>query len=156
MRLPKHFWLGAGFIGSSVVFIIVEKLTGFEFFYHLAAIPIEVMVAVFIVERALQRHDHREKRRQLMFIKSHLFRSEMRDLFLADFAAFKAPAFTMAEIRIAPLDKLKGMRLQAEAIEYKSPEAMEPVILEYAKAERVWRNFMERPSPSISRRYSAT
>ena len=144
MRLPKHFWLRAGFIGSSALFIVIERLTGFEFFYHLAAIPIEVMVAVFIVERALQKHDRREKRRQLMFIKSHLFRSEMRSLFLADFAALKAPAPTMEEIRTASLEDLKGMRLKAKAVEYRSPEDMEPVILEYVKAERVWRNFMER------------
>jgi len=144
MRLPKHFWLGAVFIGSSALFIVIERLTGYEFFYHLAAIPIEVMVAVFIVERALQKHDRREKRRQLMFIKSHLFRSEMRGLFLADFAALKAPALTMDEIRIASLEDLKGMRLKAKAVEYKSPEDMEPVILEYVKAESVWHNFMER------------
>ena len=144
MRLPKHFWLGAVFIGSSALFIVIERLTGYEFFYHLAAIPIEVMVAVFIVERALQKHDRREKRRQLMFIKSHLFRSEMRGLFLADFAALKAPALTMDEIRTASLEDLKGMRLKAKAVEYKSPEDMEPVILEYVKAESVWHNFMER------------
>lgn len=144
MRLPKHFWLVAGFIGFSVLFIVIERLTHFEFFYHLAAIPLEVMVAVFIVERTLQKRESREKRRQLMFIKSHLFRSEMRSLFLADFAALKAPALSMEEIRTASLEDLKGMRQKANAVEYKSPEDMEPVILEYVKAERVWRNFMER------------
>jgi len=144
MRLPKHFWLGAVFIGSSALFIVIERLTGFEFFYHLAAIPIEVMVAVFIVEKALQKHARREKRRQLMFIKSHLFRSEMRHLFLADFAALKAPSLNMDEIRTASLEELKGMRLKTKTVEYKSPEDMESVIVEYVKAERVWRNFMER------------
>lgn len=144
MRLPKHFWLGAMFIGSSALFIVIERLTGFEFFYHLAAIPIEVMVAVLIVEKALQRHARREKRRQLMFIKSHLFRSEMRHLFLADFAALKTPALSMDEIRTASLEELKGMRLKTKTVEYKSPEDMESVIVEYVKAERVWRNFMER------------
>ena len=144
MRLPKHFWLGAVFIGSSALFIVIERLTGFEFFYHLAAIPIEVMVAVLIVEKALQRHARREKRRQLMFIKSHLFRSEMRHLFLADFAALKTPALSMNEIRTASLEELKGMRLKTKTVEYKSPEDMESVIVEYVKAERVWRNFMER------------
>jgi hypothetical protein len=68
----------------------------------------------------------------------------MRDLFLEDFAALKAPALNMDEMRAASLDELKEMRLKAETVEYKSPEAMEPVILEYVKAERVWRNFMER------------
>jgi hypothetical protein len=50
----------------------------------------------------------------------------------------------MEEIRTASLEELKGMRLKAKAVEYRNPEDMEPVILEYVKAERVWRNFMER------------
>ncbi len=144
MRSLTSPWLYAAFIAAAILFIVLERLTHFEFLYHLAAIPIEVMVAVFIVERALEKRESREKRRQLMFIKSHLFRSEMRDLFLADFAALKSPALTMAGIRAASLEELRKMRRAADTVEYKGPEEMETVIMEYVRAERIWRSFMER------------
>jgi hypothetical protein len=132
------------FFAVSAVFLVAEKLTHFEFLYHLAAIPIEIMAAVLIVERALEKQASREKRRQLMFIKSHLFRSDMRGLFLADFAALKSPALTLSGIREADLAELKAMLREAQTVEFKSPETVESAILEYVKAERVWHAFMER------------
>jgi hypothetical protein len=103
-----------------------------------------VLVAVFLVEKLLEKHENREKRRQLMYIKSYMFRSEMRHLFLANFQALKSPALTMSRIKNATLEELLEMRHKAETVEYKSPEAMEPVIMEYVRAESVWHNFKER------------
>lgn len=111
---------------------------------HLAAIPLEILVGIFIVERFLERREKKEKRRMLMFIKSYLFRSEMLNLFIANFNALKFPAITMVKIKNATLEELKQMREEANTIEYKSPETMEPVIMEYVKAEHVWHNFRER------------
>ena len=134
----------AVFPAVSFFFLIVEHLTHIEFFLHLAAIPLEVMVAVFIVERFLERRERRDKRRQLMFIKSYMFRSDMRNLFIANFAALKSPAVTMAGIRAASIHELQKMRREAEEVEYRAPEDMEPVIMEYVKAQHVWKSFMER------------
>ncbi|UJS20395.1 MAG: hypothetical protein L3J18_16105 [Candidatus Brocadia sp.] len=92
----------------------------------------------------LERREKREKRRQLLFIKSYLFRSEMLNLFLANFNALKFPALTMTRIKNATLDELKQMRKEADTIEYHSLEAMEPVIMEYVNAEQVWHSFKER------------
>ena len=131
-------------ISTSILFLALEEVTHIEFFFHLAAIPLEVLLAVFIIEKILERQTTRAKRRQLMFIKSFLFRSEMRNLFLANFEALKSPALTMSKIHGASLEELRRMRREAERLEYKSPQAMEPVILEYAKARGVWLNFMER------------
>ena len=78
-----------------------------------------------------------------MLIKSYLFRSEMRNLFIANFNALKYPSLTMAKIRNSTLDELRKMREEADAIEYRSLEAMEPVIMEYVKAQHVWQNFMD-------------
>lgn len=111
---------------------------------HLAAIPLEILVGIFIVERFLEKREKKEKRRMLMFIKSYLFRSEMLNLFIANFNALKFPAITMVKIKNATLEELKQMRKEANTIEYKSPETMEPVIMEYVKAEHVWHNFRER------------
>lgn len=79
-----------------------------------------------------------------MFIKSYLFRSEMLNLFLANFNAVKFPSPTMSRIKNATLEELKQMQKEAGTIEYQSLEAMEAVIMEYIKAEQVWHSFMER------------
>ena len=129
-------------VSAALVFLYVEKVTHEEFFLHLAAIPLEVLLAIFIVERLLERRAAREKRRQLMFIKSHLFRAEMRSLFIRNFKALKSPALTMSGIKNASLAELKRMREEAEKIEYQSLVAMEPVIMEYVKARHVWQQFL--------------
>jgi hypothetical protein len=143
-RIIKNIEFYVLLIAASAVFLLVEHLTHIEFFLHLAAIPLEILVAVFIVELFLEKKENKEKRRQLMYIKSYLFRTEMRDLFIANFEALKSPALTMTKIKNGSLDELKGMREDANSIEYKSVEAMEPVIMEYVRAERVWHNFLER------------
>ena len=144
MNLRKNIGIYLLFIAASALFLIVERLTHVEFFLHLAAIPIEVMVAVFIVEKFLERREQGEKRRQLMFIKSYMFRSDMRNLFIANFHALQSPAISFARIRSAGLEELKEMRRMAERVEYRSPPAMESVVMEYVKAQPVWMSFMER------------
>jgi hypothetical protein len=144
MKPLKAFSFYAVFPAVSAVFLIIEHLTHIEFFLHLAAIPIEVMVAVFIVERLLERKENRDKRRQLMFIKSTMFRSDMRSLFIANFEALKMPAINLARIRAASLEELRRMREEAEKVEYKSAEDTESVIMEYVRSQHVWKSFMER------------
>lgn len=112
--------------------------------FHLSAIPLEILVGVFIVGKFLERKEKKEKRRQLMFIKSYLFRSEMLNLFLTNFHALQFPALTMSRIKNATIAELKQMRKEADTIAYQSLEAMEPVIMEYVKAEQVWHSFKER------------
>lgn len=144
MKIAKNAFLYLSFIAASVLFLIIEQLTHIEFFLHLAAIPIEILVAVFIVERLLERRELKEKRRQLMFIKSTMFRSDMRNLFITNFANLKSPALSMSKIKSASLKELQQMRREAEKIEYQSLESMEPIIMEYVNAQRVWVSFMER------------
>ena len=140
----KNIEYYAVLLAASVVFLVIQRLTHIEFFLHLAAIPIEILAAVFIVEKFLEKRETKEKRRQLMYIKSYLFRSEIRDLFIANFHALKSPPLSVSKIKDASLEELRQMRVAAEKIEYASPEAMEPVITEYVRAERVWNSFLER------------
>ena len=144
MKTTKNIIAYIILIATSPLFLFIEHLTHIEFMLHLAAIPLEILVGVFLVEKFLEKREKREKRRQLMFIKSYLFRSEMLNLFLANFEALKFPAATMSKIKNASVEELKQMRKDANIIEYKSLEAMEPVIMEYVKAEQVWHNFKER------------
>jgi len=144
MRKSKTIVFTIALLAASAAFIGLENWTKWEFFWHLAAIPLEILIAVFIVESLLERHEARARRQQLMYIKSTMFRSQMRDLFIADYAALKSPALTMKDIREASLEELRAMRRKAEKVEYTSLGALEPVIEEYVAAEPVWNAFRER------------
>ena len=143
MKLRENVLIYVLLVGASAAFLLLQHLTHIEFMFHLAAIPLEVLVVVFIVERFLENREKKEKRKQLMYIKSCLFRSEMRDLFVANFNTLKSPSLTMAEIKNSTLDELKRMREDANTVEYKSLEEMEPIIMEYVNAQSVWQNFMD-------------
>ncbi len=143
MKLRERILIYIILIAATVIFLIIEKLTHIEFMLHLAAIPLEVLVVVFIVEKYLEGKEKREKRKQLGYIKSCLFRSEMHNLFLANFKALKEPDISMQRIKNSNLDELKKMREEANRVEYKSLEEMEPVIMEYVDARSVWHNFMD-------------
>lgn len=144
LETVKNVELYFALVAASGIILIFHHYIHYEFLYHLAAIPLDILIAVFIVEKYLEHHEQREKRRQLMYIKSFMFRSDMRNLFITNFHALKTPSLTMTRIKAASLDELRAMRTAAEKIEYKSLKAMEPVILEYVRAESVWHNFMER------------
>jgi hypothetical protein len=144
LQTVKNVELYFGLVAASGIILIFHHYLHLEFLLHLAAIPLDILIAVLIVERYLENHEQKEKRRQLMYIKSFMFRSEMRNLFITNVHALKTPALTMTRIKAASVDELRAMRTAAEEIEYKSLEAMEPVIMEYVKAESVWHSFMER------------
>lgn len=132
-------------LGSiSLLFLLIEYMTHLEFMFHLSAIPLEILLGVFIVGNFLEKREKKERRRQLMFIKSCVFRSELLNLFIVNFDALKFPSLTMSKIRNATLEEMRQMRKEADTIEYQSPEMMEPVIMEYVKAEQVWHSFKER------------
>jgi hypothetical protein len=122
------YWKGAD--------ILVSAIDG------LTALPIIVLVVVFLMGVLMENRDKRARKQQLMFLKSCMFRLEMRNLYIANFRALKSPALTFFAIRAATLTELKQMREEANAIEYRSVEAIEPVIMEYANAQDVWRSFM--------------
>jgi hypothetical protein len=138
----SNFFIYIILLVTPVIILIIEHFTHIEFLLHVAAIPIEVLVAVFIVEMYLESRQKKDRRRQLMHIKSCMFRLEMRNLFVTNFLALKTPPLTITAIKTATLHELRKMREQANIIQYQSLEAMEPVIMEYVAAQSVWRNFM--------------
>lgn len=128
----------------SLIFLYVAETTHIEFFLHLAAIPLEVLLAVFVVEKIMEKREIRRKKKELMYLKSYLFRSGMRRLFIANFASLKTPPISIKNIINGSLEELTAMRHQAESVEYKGPQEIEKVVMEYVKAEPVWINFMNR------------
>lgn len=144
MNTSTRILLSAGLVLVSGLFILLEGRTGWEFFWHLAAIPLEILFAVLLVEALLEAREVRSRRHQMMLIKSYVFRSELRDLFIANFAALKTPALTLEDIQKASLAQLREFRRRVERIEYQSLDAMEPVVDAYVAAEPVWHAFRER------------
>ena len=109
----------------------------------LAPIPIIVLVVVFLFGFLVEHRANRSSKQQLMFIKSLMFRLELRDLYIADFLAMSSPTLTFTRMRTATISELKEMRKEAESIAYGSLEATETVIMEYVKAQGAWRSFMD-------------
>lgn len=144
MRISKNLGFILVLLVLSLIFLYVEETTHIEFFLHLAAIPLEVLLAVFVVEKILEKREVRRKKKELMYLKSYLFRSGMRRLFIANFAALKSPPITIRGIMDGSLDELTDMRRRAESVSYECHEAMEEVVMEYVRAEPVWINFMNR------------
>lgn len=143
MRIRHNILIYIVLIASAAIFLFIQRLTHIEFLLHVAAIPLEVLVAVFVVERFLENRKNKERRRQLMLIKSCMFRLEMRNLFISNLIAIKSPSITMSKIKAATLAEMNKMREDAETIEYKSLDMMEAIIMEYTNIQHIWRNFMD-------------
>ena len=131
-------------VSLSGLFLYIQYATQNEFMFHLAAIPLEVLLALFIVQRFLENTRNQDKRRQLMYIKSYLFRAELCDLYISSFRALTYPIITMKQIKNSTLEELNQIRQEAVNTKYESLEAMDQVINEYIKSQHVWHDFMER------------
>jgi len=143
MKTPEKIMIYIILLALTVIFFYIERLTHIEFLLHVAAIPLDALIIVFIVERFLHHREMQGKRRQLMYIKSYLFRSDMRNLFMLNFRALESPPITLSQIKNASLRELKKMREAANKVGYKSADLMEPLINEYVKTQMVWQNFLD-------------
>jgi hypothetical protein len=132
-----------GLPALSALSLWLEHLTHFEFLLHVAAIPLEILAGAFLVERWLARKEKDGKRQQLMYLKSYLFRSEMRNVFISNFSALARPAISLEWIRDASLPDLVRTRDGITTLDYQSPAAIEEVLGEYARARHVFHTFME-------------
>ncbi|NUO09409.1 MAG: hypothetical protein HUU08_12150 [Candidatus Brocadia sp.] len=145
-KFTKKAWLYISLITASSFFLYIFYATHVEFMLHVAAIPLEVLLGALLIERLLERKEKAEKFNQLMYIKSCLYRSEMRNLYITNFSSLKFPVITMAKVKNASLEELKQMRRDADHLEYFSLDAMELVIGEYVSAYHVFHDFMDRAS----------
>lgn len=142
-RRLVYVLIGTGLPALSAFFLWLEHVTHFEFLLHVAAIPLEILLGAVIVERGLARKEKEGKRRQLMYIKSYLFRSEMREVFISNFGALLAPPITLRKIRAGDVSELRRMRDEVTDVAYASDEEMERVVLEYVRARHAFNVFME-------------
>ena len=127
----------------SLLFLYLEKLTHVEFLLHVAAIPLEILAGALLVDRYLAWRERQRRARQLLFIKSCLFRSDLRSLYLTNFGALEEPRITLQGIETASQSQLTAWLDQLKDAKYRSPEAMETVVDEYVKAQPVFDRFLQ-------------
>ena len=142
-RLTIFLLMVLGLPALSGFFLWLEHVTHFEFLLHVAAIPLEILIGAFLVERWLARNEKEGKRRQLMYLKSYIFRSEMRNVFISNFAGLARPAISLEWIRAATLEQLTEAREGITTLEYRSDADIDSIIAEYVRARRVFQTFME-------------
>jgi hypothetical protein len=142
-KFTKKVWLYACLISASVFFLFIHWLAHIEFTLHLAAIPIEILFGALLIEKILEKKRKTEQSKRLMHFRCYLFRSRLRNIFLANLNALKFPVISISKIKTASLQELKQMRKDANHIEYLSLEAMETIITEYVPAYDAFYSFME-------------
>lgn len=142
-KLTKKIWLYAALLSLSLSFLFIHRQTHNEFTLHLAAIPLEILLGALLIEKLLERKVRAERSTKLLYFKSYVFRSRLRNIYLANFQAIKFPAITIAKIKNASMEELKELRNDANHIEYKSLEAMETIIMAYLPAYHAFYSFME-------------
>jgi len=142
-KFTRKVWLYVCLITVSVFFLFVNWLTHNEFTLHLAAIPIEILFGALLIEKILERKRRAEQSKRLMYFRCYLFRSRLRNIFLANLNALKYPVISISRIKTASLQELKQMRKDANHIEYVSLESMETIITEYVPAYHAFYSFME-------------
>jgi hypothetical protein len=142
-KFTKKTWLYACLISISAFFLFIHGLTHNEFSLHLAAIPIEILFGALLIEKILEKKRKAEQSKRLMHFRCYLFRSRLRNIFLANLNALKFPIISISKIKNSSVEELKQMRKDANHIEYASLDAMETIIAEYVPAYHAFYSFME-------------
>ncbi len=114
----------------SALFVVLDSILHHHFYLHLAAIPLEIILAVIVVEHFLASKEKAIKKHQLFLIKSYLFRSEMKNLFVCSLISIKSPEIDIGKIRTMTFEELQVVRSDMGAITYRSPLHLEKVIQE--------------------------
>lgn len=139
--LRTLIYIGLPFL--CIFFLWLHQATHIEFLLHLAAIPLEIFAGAFLVERFLSNESKKQELRKHMYIKSYIFRSELRNVFIANLHALKYPPITIPQIRTSSIDELKSMRDKLDDLQYGSDEDIENVIIEYTYTHKTFYKFME-------------
>ncbi len=127
----------------TLFFLWVEQVTHILFMAHVAAIPLEIMFGAIIVERFLAGREKKGRLRQLMHMKSYIFRSRIREVFINNFNAMVHPHIDIRQLASAELPELCKLREELDVIQYRSVEDLETIAVSYIDARGVFITFMD-------------
>ncbi len=122
----------------------MEHLTHNEFMFHLAAVPIEILAAVMIIEQLWALGDRIKKQKRLSYMLWVRYNLEIGSLLAASFKAVESPSLSMSRIKSASMEELKKLRDDAGTIRYKSIELVEAAATEYVKTQHIWKAYLDR------------
>lgn len=130
-------------ITASAILLVIYEISHIDFMLHLAAIPFEIIIGVFIVDMLLRKREIVAKRRRTIAVAITMFGSEMGRFDDACFRAIRSPLITLSTIEHSSIKELKQIRIASDTIEYGSPEEMELAVKECVNIEHVWRSLLE-------------
>jgi hypothetical protein len=139
----SYFWLLGGLPLLSILFLVLEHITHIVFLHHVAAIPLEILIGAVLVERFLASRERKSRLRQFMHLKSYMFRTHIREVFITNFHALESPHIDMEWLATASLPDLKRIRNGLKKLNYRSAEELEKVIQAYVDSRDIFRDFME-------------
>lgn len=127
----------------TLFFLWLEHVTHILFLAHVAAIPLEIMFGAIIVERFLAGREKKGRLRQLMHMKSYIFRSRIREVFINNFNALVTPQIDIRKLATAELPELCKLREDLDVLTYRSVEDLEIIAVSYIDARSVFITFMD-------------
>jgi len=127
----------------TLFFLWLEHVTHILFLAHVAAIPLEIMFGAIIVERFLAGREKKGRLRQLMHMKSYIFRSRIREVFINNFNALDTPQIDIRKLATAELPELCKLREDLDVLTYRSVEDLEIIAVSYIDARSVFITFMD-------------
>jgi hypothetical protein len=142
-RHSTLLFAGAGLVALSALFLWIEHLTHVTFLAHMAAIPLEILVGAIVVERWLASRERDTRRRQFMYMKSYIFRSELRTVFISNFAGLVQPQISLEWIRTASPQEMRAVRDAITELRYKSPAVVDGILAEYVRSRHVFLTFLD-------------
>jgi hypothetical protein len=140
--MKDKLWIILVLLLLAGIFFALDYFFHHHFFLHLAAIPLEIVLAVVLVDHFMSLKNEANRKHQLFLIKSYLFRSEMKNLFICNLISLQGPEITISGIRGMTLKELKDLRNNLGDLTYKSHLHLEKVIQEYVKAKNVFQFFL--------------
>lgn len=127
----------------SILFLVLEHVTHIVFLHHIAAIPLEILLGAVIVERFLAKKERKTKLRHFKHLKSYMFRTHIREVFITNFHALESPHIDIEQLATADLSELQNIRNRLRKLDYRSADELEKVIQAYVDSRDIFQNFME-------------
>ncbi len=127
----------------SLFFLYLEHVTHIVFLAHVAAIPLEIMFGAIIIERFLSSREKKGRLRLLMHMKSHIFRSQIREVYINSFNALASPQIDIRKLATAELPELYKLREDLNELTYRSVDELEAVAVAYIDTRDVFMKFMD-------------
>ena len=129
-------------IAATALILIVYYETEHEFLLHLAAIPIEILVATFIVERLLRAHEEQRSRRRIMAEAATAFHSQIETVVQVGIRTAQPPDARVPKLETLSVEELKRLRARAGPVKFTSAEEVDAAVNELVDAEDLWLSIM--------------